>query len=119
MNRHFVLILAMLCFTANSLAHELHIGTAVTGIAPPVPVALSGQFNLRIADTIETTLTANVISLVSREENHSIDATVMVSCDLTDIPDKLPGMAPVEVHKQIPELDVHKIIALSDTRSLI
>ena len=45
---------------------KLWIGAATTDVTPTGPVALLGQFNLRIAKTVETPLTANVIVLESR-----------------------------------------------------
>ena len=72
-------------------------------------MALMGQFNLRIADTVETPLTANVIALESREWQPYLDAAIMVSCDLVEIPEKLLKMVRDDVHGQIPELDVKKI----------
>ena len=103
------LFLVTLWWAPDLHAIELHIGTATADITPKLPVALMGQFNLRIADTVETPLTANVIALESREGNHSLDEAIMVSCDLTEIPVKLLKMVRNEVHKQIPELNVEKI----------
>jgi hypothetical protein len=104
-----LLFFTTLCITANPQAGELNIGTATADITPKLPVALMGQFNLRIADTVETPLTANVIALESREGNRSLDAAIMVSCDLVEIPEKLLTMVRDEVHKQIPELDMKKV----------
>jgi hypothetical protein len=105
----FLLCLAILCLTANLKALELNIGTASTDITPTLPVALMGQFHLRIAKTIETPLTANVVALESRDGDRPLDAAIMVSCDLIFIPDQLLKMVRDQVHKQIPELDVSKI----------
>ncbi|HWQ92159.1 MAG TPA: hypothetical protein VN673_10840 [Clostridia bacterium] len=90
-------------------ATELHIGAASVDITPALPVALDGQFNLRIAKTMETPLTANVLALESREGNRSIDLAIMVSCDLVGIPDVLLAMVRQEVHQQLPELDTKKL----------
>ena len=68
--------------TADLHAEELHIGTATADITPALPVAVCGQFHLRIAETAETPLTANIIALESRDGNHSLDVAIMVSCDL-------------------------------------
>jgi hypothetical protein len=113
MNRHFVLFVAMLFFAANLRAEELHIGTATADITPKLPVALMGQFNLRIADTVETPLTANVIALESRDGNRTLDIAIMVACDVVEIPEKLLKSVRDEVHKQIPEIDVNKIFLTS------
>lgn len=68
MKRHIVLLPAILSFFLDLQSQDLLIGTAVADITPELPVALMGQFNLRIADTTETPLTANVITLESRDE---------------------------------------------------
>ena len=109
MNRHLVLFITLLCFAAILSAQEMHIGTATADITPKLPVALMGQFNLRIADTIETPLTANVIALESREGNRSLDIAIMVSCDVVEIPEMLLKMVRAEVNKKIPEIDAKKI----------
>ena len=103
-----LLLITLSCVT-NIHATELHIGTATADITPVLPVALMGQFHLRIAQTVETPLTANVVALESRDGNLSLDEAIMVSCDLIGIPDKLLKMVRDEVYKQIPELDVRKI----------
>jgi hypothetical protein len=106
---YFVLFVSALCLAANMYAGELHIGTATADITPKLPVALMGQFNLRIADTIETPLTANVIALESRDGNHTLDIAIMVACDVVGIPEKLLRNVRDEVHKKIPEIHVEKI----------
>ncbi|MCK9412645.1 MAG: hypothetical protein M0Q53_10110 [Prolixibacteraceae bacterium] len=104
-----VLFLATLSIIPDLQAQDLNIGTAAADITPALPVALEGQFYLRIAQTNETPLTANVVALESRLGNRSSDVAIMVSCDLIFIPDKLLKMVREAVHKQIPELDVRKI----------
>jgi len=103
------LFFAALCITVNSQTQSLYIGTATTDITPKLPVSLSGQFRVRIAQTAETPLTANVVAIEAREGNHSLDAAIMVSCDLIGIPNDWLKTVRDEVHKQIPEMDVLKI----------
>jgi hypothetical protein len=109
MKKYLNLLLAIPFFAMNMHAAELQIGTATADITPKLPVALMGQFNLRIADTVETPLSANVIALESREGNRSLDVAIMVSCDVVEIPEMLLKMVRDEVHKQIPEIDTKKI----------
>jgi hypothetical protein len=101
-------LLALLCL-ANLHAAELRIGTATADITPPLPVALNGQFALRIAYTAATPVTANVVALESREGDRSLDTAVMVSCDLVGIPNDVLAMVRDKVHKRVPNLDVNKI----------
>ena len=85
----FIIMIAFFCNVTNLFAEELLIGTATVDITPKLPVALDGQFHLRIARAIDTPLTANVVALDSREGNRSIDQAIMVSCDLVGIPNKV------------------------------
>jgi hypothetical protein len=109
MKRQLVFFLSLLFFAAIVNATELHIGTATADITPKLPVALMGQFNLRIADTIETPLSANVIALESRDGNVSLDVAIMVSVDVVEIPRKLLELVREKVHKQIPGIEEKKI----------
>ncbi|MBW7991623.1 MAG: hypothetical protein FVQ84_16640 [Planctomycetes bacterium] len=93
----------------GGLAAELLIGTAVADITPAEPVAVSGQFHLRIAKTVETPVTANVIALESREEGLSRDVAIMVSCDLLYIPSEVLELTRKAVRARLPDLDSRKI----------
>jgi len=98
-----------LCLKANSQTNELYIGTATADISPKLPVALLGQFELRIAHKATTPLTANILALESRKGDQSVDLAIMVSCDLAKIPNTLLNMVRNQVQQQIPEMDVNKI----------
>ena len=105
-----LVVLFILTCSSKMLAQEIHIGTATADLTPSLPVAVSGQFHLRIAQTAETPITANVVVLESREGNKSLDATIFVSCDLLYIPTDLIDLIRKEVHQRLPDLDVKKII---------
>ena len=98
------------CFTGSLSAQELRIGTASADISPELPVALSGQFELRIAKTAETPLTANVIALESTKNGCPADTAIMVACDLTGIPYELIHEVRDAVSLHIPRFDVRKIV---------
>jgi len=103
------LFLITLLWAANLRAAELRIGTATTDITPPLPAALMGQFDLRIAHTAATPLTASVVALESSEANRSLDMAILVSCDLVEIPNDLLALVRDEVHTRLRNLDVNKI----------
>jgi len=90
-------------------AAEFLVGTAEVDITPAEPVAVSGQFHLRIAKTVETPITANVIALESREKDSSLDAAIMVSCDLLYIPIEVLELIRKAVQARLPDLDTSKI----------
>lgn len=94
----------------------LFVGAARADITPAGPVALQGQFNLRIAREVETPLTANVVALESRDGEKSLDMAVMVSCDLISIPAEVLQSVRGEVKKRLPDLDAGKVF-LSGTHT--
>ena len=99
----------MLSLSAGASAAELLVGTAIVDITPARPVAVSGQFHLRIAKTVETPITANVIALESREQGLSRDVAIMVSCDLLYIPSEVLERVREAVRERLPDLDTRKL----------
>ena len=108
--RVLFLFLAVFCYSNNIRASEIYIGTGEADITPRLPVALAGQMHLRIAQAAETPLTANVVALESQDGGRSVDAAILVSCDVVVIPEILIQMIRDAVQKKLPELDVNKII---------
>src|SRR5690625_2536643 len=88
---------------------ELLVGTSSKDITPPLPVAVDGQMYLRIADTIETPVTANVIAL-EQPGTMGNKVSIWVSADLVTIPDKLRSMVREKVRKALPEVNSQNII---------
>lgn len=103
-------MLGLLAVSSGAPAAQILVGTASTDITPAEPVALDGQFHVRIARTVESPVTANVIALESRDGERSLDMAVMVSCDLVSIQKDVCVLVRQEVQKRLPGLDVNKII---------
>jgi hypothetical protein len=103
------LLVNILLSPPRGLAAELLVGTAEVDITPAEPVAVSGQFHLRIAKTVETPVTANVIALESREKGLSRDVAIMVSCDLLYIPSEVLAIVRKAVQTHLPDFDTSKI----------
>lgn len=91
-------------------AGDLYVGTSTVDITPALPVALMGQFYLRVANTAETPISASIIAIESRNQNKTVDVAVFVSCDLVAIPAILTQLVRERVKKLLPEFDVNKII---------
>ncbi len=94
---------------ASAPSGVLSIGVAEADIAPSRPVALDGQFGLRVSQKADTPVTASVLALESREGDRSLDAAVMVSCDLVAISDELFGRVRKATHARLPDLDLKKV----------
>ena len=104
------ILLSLVSLTTSLTGAELLVGAASTDITPAGPAALLGQFRLRISKTPETPLTANVLALESRQGDKSLDAAIVVSCDLGNGPVEILDLVREEVHKLLPDLDTKKII---------
>jgi hypothetical protein len=102
-------IISILLTPMGGLAAEFLVGTSMVDITPTKPVAVSGQFHLRIAKTVETPISANVIALESREEDLSGDAAIMVSCDLLYIPSEVLKLVRKAIRARLPDFDTRKI----------
>ena len=90
-------------------AAELLVGAAGASITPEEPVALSGQFHTRVAKTVESPVTANVLVLESRDGDKSLDLAIMVSCDLVVIREDIQSRIRKRVSAKLPEVEVQKL----------
>jgi hypothetical protein len=114
MNRRIVTLgaaaLILLAWAAGATAAEFLVGAASVDITPKEPVALAGQFHVRIARSVESPVTANALVLESREGDKSLDMAVLVSCDLVSIQTDVVGLVREKAKQQLPDLDVQKIV---------
>jgi hypothetical protein len=105
-----VCLTALWCSHVRDLqAAELLVGAASTSITPDEPVALSGQFHTRVAKSVESPVTANVLVLESRDGDKSLDLAIMVSCDLVVIREDIQSRIRSRVAAKLPEVDVQKL----------
>lgn len=89
---------------------ELLVGTARTSITPDEPVAVDGQFHLRIAREVESPVTANVIVMESQSKGETQDVAVLISCDLVYITEEVLSRVRAAVAERLPEMDTSKIV---------
>jgi hypothetical protein len=107
---HINFLAIALCGLTMQGAHaELWVGAASGDITPEQPVAVSGQFHLRISERVETPLSAQVIALEARQGDQPTDCAIMVSCDVVTIPEEVREMVRQHVARQLPDLDGRKI----------
>ncbi len=104
------MVLAVLVLWSPSAHGELLVGTATADITPPEPVALRGQFHLRISRGVETPLSVSVLALQWRKENQPVDAAVFVACDVVVIPHEVRDLVRQAVKERIDDLDPQKVI---------
>jgi hypothetical protein len=93
----------------STYASELFIGTAHVSITPSQPVALSGQRHARIADEVESPVTATALALETRAGDKVLDQAIMISCDLVAIRDGIQDRLRQQVKTRLPDFDMSKL----------
>lgn len=68
-----------------SQSNKLLIGWAKKDITPTKPVALAGQFHVRISKSVHDPIMATALAISARRENGEREQAIMVSCDLVGI----------------------------------
>jgi hypothetical protein len=96
--------------TVELRAAELHVGGMAVSITPERPVALDGQMHTRISQGVESPVTANALAIESRDGDRTIDAAVLVSCDLVAIDAEVLDRTRNQVKGKLPDLDTTKIV---------
>lgn len=89
---------------------ELSFGWATESILPNRPIAIGGQYHTRISDLANDPLTATALAIETKSESGVIDQVVWVSCDLVAIRRSTVLNVRELVRKELPDLDVNKII---------
>ncbi|NND32041.1 MAG: hypothetical protein HKN76_05570 [Saprospiraceae bacterium] len=93
-----------------SYGTDILVGATSVDITPRTPVALMGQFRLRIAEEIHTPLSVNIIAIQSGNLDGESDTAIFVSCDLVYIPRQVIALVRKGVQKRFPGFNTHKII---------
>ena len=105
--KHCILCLLIpLC--AN--AAELRIGSSTVSITPDKPVALAGQFHMRISKTPETPIIAAAVAVESVEIGKVVDQSIFISCDLVAIHASVLAQFRQRLQPLLPDFDVRKVI---------
>ncbi len=112
-----VAVAGLLLETAAALAAEsptsqakLLIGAATADITPKLPAALTGFQTVRIARTVQSPLTANVLALEWRRGDRSVDQAILVTCDLCVIRPGIQEGFRKHVAGRLAGFDVEKLI---------
>ena len=113
MFRTAILAVVFLASSAFVQAGQLYVGTARADLTPTEPVALNGQFNLRISTKVETPLEADALVFETREAGRTKDLAVMVACDTVSVPDDVLAQVRAEIAKRLPDLDVTKVFLIA------
>ena len=100
----------MMLSGSHCIAAEIHIGGATISITPEQPVALSGQMHTRIANTVESEVTATALALESRNDDTTLDQAIMVACDLVAIRVGIQDSVRRRIKNRLPDFDVSKLV---------
>lgn len=106
-------IIAVALLTVSHLsAAELWIGAAEANITPDKPVALAGQFHVRVADpsNVLSQCKANVLALESHENGMPADCAILISCDLCYLPGDIQARFREHLKGRLKGFDVDKLL---------
>jgi len=92
-----------------SLAAELWVSGATVSITPKLPVGLSGQRHARVAETVESEVTATALALESRQGDRVLAQAIMVSCDLVAIRTGVLEMVRKRIESRLKDFDSRKL----------
>ncbi|HQL77452.1 MAG TPA: hypothetical protein PLU91_04580 [Verrucomicrobiota bacterium] len=104
-----MLILAA-AVTVNCCAAELRIGTATISITPDKPVALDGQFNLRVSRGVDNPVTATAVAIEAREGDRVTDQAILLSADLVAFRTAIPPLLRERLREKLPDFDPRKLV---------
>lgn len=104
-----LIILLFFC-SEETFGSKFLVGASSVDITPNLPAAVDGQMTVRIANKVESPLTAQVIVLEADPGTSSSEVSIFVSCDLVTIPTELKIMIQDLAKKALPGLDTKKII---------
>lgn len=88
---------------------DLLIGWASRSITPNRPVALSGQFYVRISKGVLDPITATALSIEGINERGDKEQAIMVSCDLVGIRKGIQDLVRAKVHGRLTGFDMRKL----------
>lgn len=98
----FFSIAIALLSASPSVAGQLLVGAATADITPEGPVALRGQFHLRISKSVETPLSAGVVALESRNGDQSLDAMAELARRIVQAVDDTYEAVKDDRHSSVP-----------------
>ncbi|MHC4636553.1 MAG: hypothetical protein ACYTBP_03735 [Planctomycetota bacterium] len=104
-----LLILAVCDIACAGSGEELYVGWAARNIFTDEPVALQGQFNLRISEKVLDPITCTALAIETRDGDKSVETAIMVSCDLALITKKLQQNVRKAVISRASRIDTDKI----------
>ncbi len=88
----------------------LLIGWSSKDITPAEPVALAGQFHVRISKYVHDPLTATALAIESAGENGVNEQAIMISCDILGIEREIQGRLRDVVKPRLSGFDTSKLL---------
>lgn len=102
-------LLLMLMLNTAALADDLLIGSATVDITPDRPVALAGQFHMRISKKPETPIQASALAFESKRDGKVADQAIIISCDLVAIREGIQEKFREKLKGLLPDIDLRKV----------
>ena len=91
-------------------AAELRIGSATISITPDKPVALDGQFNLRVSRGIDNPITATAVAIEARQGDRTVDQAILLAADLVAFRPAIPSLVRERLRAKLPGFEPRKLV---------
>jgi len=91
-------------------AAELRIGKATISITPDKPVALDGQFRLRVSRGVDNPLTATAVAIEAREGDRTVDQAILLAADLVAFRPAVPSLVRERLRTKLPGFEPRKLV---------
>lgn len=91
-------------------AAELRIGAASISITPDKPVALDGQFHLRVSRGVDNPITATAVAIEAREGDRVVDQAILLSADIVAFRASVPPLVRERLRAKLPGFDPRKLV---------
>jgi len=108
--RSSIVLIALTWAPNDGMAAKLLVGAATTSITPDKPVALDGQFGLRVSKGVDNPVTATAVAIESQSGGRGTDQAILVSCDLVAIRPPILGPLRDRLRTRLPDFDARKLV---------
>lgn len=107
-----VLVLVLVSAFAAEMPHpgDFKAGWSQADITPDVPVLLAGQFYARVSQGVKNPIVATVLALESLSAPPDGRRALLISCDLSMIPEALLAAVRDELQRRLPELPATAVL---------
>jgi hypothetical protein len=104
------ILFALDLLAGSAPAAELRIGAATVDLTPDTPVALDGQFHVRISKGVDNPVQATAVALEGREGDRGGEQAIFLSADLVNFTPLICKSLRERLKASLPDFDANKLV---------